>query len=162
MISILPLDIVVFNSQDTILHSIIEWRCLDSAVHCAIVASSTGLLYDPDFKGIKKTHLLDYTGRKASIHRYQYPVNTAELLNWCDKREAESTGYDYAQWLFGFVFGIRTKAIADDPNKWTCAELPYWMFQENMIKLTPRDEVLPMPRLFRYNPYFTTIFEGEL
>lgn len=162
MIVLQPLDIVVFSRQSKLLHSVIEWRSLDSAVHCAVIVDSKGQLYDPDFKGIVKSNLADYAGRHATIHRYNGQLDTAKLLAWCESKFNISKGYDYRQWLFGFVCGIGVKAIADDETCWTCAELPYWMFQENLYKLTPKDEVLPMPRLFRYNPCFTTIFEGVL
>lgn len=162
MTALQPLDIVVFSGQSKLLHSVIEWRSLDSAVHCAIVVNSAGTLYDPDFKGIVKSNLSDYKGRQVTIHRYNGQLDTAKLITWCESKVIASKGYDYKQWLFGFVLGINTKAIADDETCWTCAELPYWMFQENYYKLTPKEEILPMPRLFRYNPCFTTIFEGEL
>lgn len=157
-----PLDIIVFDGQNKLLHSLIEWRGLDSAIHSVIAADSMGTLYDPDLKGIKKTNLLDYTGRTATIHRYNKEFNMELLREWCEKTYKESVGYDLSQWFYGFCLGIRTKDIADEPHKWTCAELPYWMFQENGYRITPKDEILPMPRLFRYNPYFTTIFEGVL
>lgn len=64
--------------------------------------------------------------------------------------------------VFGFVLGIFTTNLANSPNKWTCAELPYWMFQSNGYKLTAIEELLPMPRLFRYHNDFSTVHRGKL
>lgn len=162
MIVLQPLDVVVFDGLGSFVHKLIEWRGLDPAVHSAVVLDSKGTLYDPDFKGIVKTNISDYTGRNCTVHRFIQHVDALKLLAWCETSMASAKGYDYAQWFFGFVLGILSKKIADDPNKWTCAELPYWMFQENGYKLTPKDELLPMPRMFRYNPAFNTIYEGVI
>lgn len=161
-IELQPMDVVVFDGTGKFLHNVIEWRCLDTAVHCTTIRASDGSQFDPDFKGLKISSINDYKGRYLSIHRYRGYLDRAKLIRWCDNllKPENNTGYDYKQWLFGFVFGITAKSISDNETSWTCAELPYWAFQENGYKLTEKDEVLPMPRLFRYNMLFEKIFEG--
>ena len=157
-----PFDIVVFDAvSKNILHDLIEWRSIDAAVHCAVVKDTSGRLYDPDFKGIVETSILDYASRYKTIVRYNRYFDDAKLAAWCDSTVAASTGYDYKQWLFGFVLGIAKEKLANDPNKWTCAEFPYWMFQENGYKLTLKDELLPMPRLFKFNTNFNLVYKGK-
>lgn len=162
MLQVKPFDIVVFDSTGSILHKIIAWRSLDVAVHCTLIKDSQGYMYDPDFKGVKITNLTDYTGRDITILRYKFNLHQASLEAWCKDKFNIQEGYDYSQWLFGFVFGLRVKQIADAPNKWTCAEFPYWAFQETGHTLTLKEELLPMPRLFKYSPNFDVIFEGRL
>lgn len=163
MIALQPMDIVVVDSKvSSWLHNVIQWRCLDDAVHCAIVLNSQGDIIEADFNGIKESTLDSYAGRNITIHRYKFTPKLDKLHGWLYNTVASNTGYDYRQWLFGFVLGIGIKKLSDDPTKWTCAELPYWMFQESGYPLTVKEEILPMPRLFRYNNNFTKVFEGVI
>ena len=156
-----PLDIILFDAEPySFLHKLISWRSLDSAVHCVIVKDIEGNLYDPDFKGIVISNISNYIGRSCQILRYTNTTNNSQLQSWCDSIVKTNTGYDYFQWFFGFVLGLYANKLADSDTKWTCAELPYWMFQQNGYKLTDKEEILPMPRLFRYHKDFYTIYRG--
>lgn len=158
-----PLDIVLFDAEpNKLIHKPIVWRSLDLAVHCTIIKDSSGSMYDPDFKGVVISQPSDYKGRYYQILRYKKPFDEQLLLSWCESVLKTNTGYDYYQWFFGFVLGIFTTNLANSPNKWTCAELPYWMFQSNGYKLTAIEELLPMPRLFRYHNDFSTVHRGKL
>jgi hypothetical protein len=149
-------------------HWLIRWRGLDKGVHCVTVMNEQGEIWNPIFTGIKQGladgkhgHIDYYKGRSISIHRYKGDFNSEDLCTWGRQTKDKSTGYDFwRQWLFGFVCGISTQSLSNDETKWTCAEFPYWAFQSNEILLTSREETLPMPRLFRYNDHFETIFEG--
>jgi hypothetical protein len=164
-----PMDIIVVDGQWFMPHHwLIRWRGLDPAVHCVLVKNSQGEIWNPIFTGIKEGNAdgkfgnLDYyKGRKVSIHRYTGEFDDQKLVCWTTVKKSESKGYDFwRQWLLGFVCGITAKYLSNDETRWTCAELPYWAFQENGLALTSREEKLPMPRLFRYNSCFETIFEG--
>lgn len=72
-------------------------------------------------------------------------------MNWVDKVCAVSKGYDTLAWA-GFVTGL--KALSNNEERWTCAELPYWMLQDNGYRLTPKDEAFIYPRFFRFSPMF--------
>jgi hypothetical protein len=146
-------------------HWLIKWRSLDVGVHCVVVRNSDGDLYNPTFAGIKTSgkygNLSYYKGRSVTIVRCNTEVNQPKLINWCNKTVAESEGYDFfGQWLLGFVLGMFTNRLANNPKAWTCAEFPYWAFQDNGIKLTSTDEILPLPRLFKYSNRFTKVFQG--
>jgi hypothetical protein len=162
MIDIQPLDIILFNAKPyNIIHKLITWRSLDSSVHSVVVKNSDGTLYDPDFKGIVNSNLNDYKGRNIIVLRHKLALDKTRLLDWCENTMLNSKGYDYSQWILGFVLGLTT-TIVNNPNKWTCAEFPYWMFQENGYAITAKEELLPMPRLFKYHKDFNVIFTGEV
>lgn len=156
-----PFDVVVVDGLWYMPHHwLIRWRGLDKGVHCLTVTGpTTETCISPEFMGLQVRQLSHYKGRRITIHRFKgsLPDNRS---SWFRKTLAESKGYDFRQWVFGFILGITRKAWADDSDLWTCAELPYWAFQENDRRITTVDEVLPMPRLFRYNTNFETIFDG--
>lgn len=162
MITLRPMDIIVVNGQwFNPMHWAIQWRSIDSGVHCATVKDSSGAIYNPLFAGIKLDHIDKYNGRYISIYRYKGEADIEKLSNWCKDTYKKSKGYDFfRQWLLGYVLGIAVESIASDPNLWTCSEFPYWAFMENGYRLTSREEVLPLPRLFRYNTNFELIYEG--
>ena len=163
MIELKPMDIIVVDGIDyNPLHAVIEWRCLDSAVHCAVVKNTQGELYDLKLFNIKMSNIKDYQDRNYSIHRFKQPFDAEKLIAWCEATFTNDIQYDAIhQWLLGFVFGMGVKAIADNPNAWTCAEFPYWCFTENGYQLTSKEEILPMPRLFRYNNNFECIYDSK-
>jgi len=141
-------------------HPPIMWRGLDRAVHCLTIATATGDGWSPEFGGIEIRNIDEYRGRTLSIHRYAGEIDRNRLLSWCFDTYHASEGYDFRQWLFGFVLGIVKPAWCDNSRQWTCAELPYWAYRENGYPLTGLAEVLPMPRLFRYLPDFDCVFKG--
>jgi hypothetical protein len=158
-----PLDIVLVDGLwYNPAHWMIQWRSLDSGVHCFTIKDTDGNGYNPLFKGVQIDNISKYKGRKITVCRYRYSVDTEKVLKWCEDKLSKSKRYDFfKQWLFGFVLGIATKHISNDPNAWTCSELPYWMFQDNGYKITTTEEVLPLPRLFRYHNDFEIVFSGE-
>lgn len=144
-------------------HWLIKWRGLDKGVHCVTVIDEQGECWNPLFKGIEISHLDKYRGRTVTVLRYKGDLDYVTLENWGHETAKKSKGYDFIkQWLMGFVCGFSTKSIANDETKWTCAEFPYWGFQENGYPLTSREESLPMPRLFRYSDKFECVYEGKL
>ena len=161
MIELKPLDVVVVNGLWYMPHHwLIRWRGLDSGVHCVTIAYNGGKnAISPEFTGMRFRDMDHYKGRRVTIHRYKGKLPLG-IKGWLGLTFATSKGYDFRQWIFGFVLGLTRKKWADNSQQWTCAELPYWAFQENGEMITPKDEVLPMPRLFRYNPLFETIFDG--
>ena len=156
-----PLDVVVIDGLWYMPHHwLIRWRGLDPAVHCCTVISCGGTTaISPEFSGIKVRRLDYYKGRRVTVHRYKGEMDIASMLAWLEATVKSSRGYDFRQWLMGFVLGLTSRKQVDDSAHWTCAELPYWLFQENG-SVTPTDEVLPMPRLFRFNPQFEIVFDG--
>ena len=163
-----PLDIVVVEGQWFMPHHwLIKWRTLDCGVHCIIVRDEKGGLYNPIFSGIKTDgkygNISFYKGRKVTVLRYEQLPTSNKIMEWLEQTTKESEGYDFiGQWLFGFVCGMFTSKLTNDERAWTCAELPYWAFQDNGYELTSRPEVLPMPRLFKYHKDFKVVFEGTL
>lgn len=163
-----PMDIVLLDGLWYMPHHwLIKWRSLDPSVHCLVIKDESGNLYNPIFTGIKTDgkygHISHYAGRNATIMRFKSELDVDKMLEWCERTVKDSDGYDFlGQWLLGFVCGIATKKLADNPKAWTCAEFPYWAFQECGYKLTEQDEVLPMPRLFRFNSEFEIVYQGKL
>lgn len=167
-IELRPLDVVVLSGisgypwYKVPAHKLIEWRGLEDAVHCLTVKNKDGDVWSPEFSGIKHKNLSDYLGYYMTIHRYTGLMETQLLLEWCNRTVKDSEGYDFwRQWVLGFVLGI-SSSISNDPNRWTCSEFPYWAFQENGYTLTEKEELLPMPRFFRYATQFDLIWEGIL
>lgn len=163
-----PMDVVVLYSSPGypwykwFAHKLITWRSLEDAVHCVTIETPAGDCWSPEFSGILHRKLSEYNGYRATIHRYKKPFDTAKLISWCQNKQLRSSGYDFfKQWLMGYVLGMLT-SISNDENRWTCSEWPYWAFQDNGYKVTEKDELLPMPRLFRYNTHFNCIFEGVI
>lgn len=155
-----PLDIVVVDGQWFMPHHwLIRWRGLDPGVHCFTVAGALGEGWSPEFMGIKRRHLSHYRGRRITVHRLKNNAHATEILQRLVAAEKTATGYDFRQWLLGFILGMTRRAWVDSSTQWTCAEFPYWPIQDR-LRITPTDEVLPMPRLFRYNPAFETVFSG--
>lgn len=141
-------------------HWLIRWRGLDQGVHCLTLIDDAGKGLSPEFTGIKARHIDHYKGRRITIHRLRQDADLGKLLDACIMFAFRSRGYDFRQWVLGFVLGLTCRSWVDQSDHWTCAELPYWAFQSSGASVTPREEVLPMPRMFRYNPAFETIFEG--
>ena len=158
-----PLDIVVVDGQwFNPAHWMIQWRSLDRGVHCFTIISSNGDGYNPKFKGVQVENISQYKGRNITIVRYKHEFDSTKLLTWLSTQMTKSTRYDFfRQWLLGFVLGITSKFISNDPTAWTCSELSYWAFQDNDLRLTTIDEVLPLPRLFKYHNDFEVIFTGK-
>ena len=163
MIPLQPLDVVVVDALWYMPHHWpIRWRGMDRGVHCLTVISPAGTVLSPEFAGIKLRDIGHYRGRRVSVHRYLGELDRNTLLDWLPRTVKASRGYDFRQWLMGGVLGLTNRKWADASDQWTCAELPYWLYQDNGYRTTPRDEVLPMPRHFRYNPDFVTVFDGIL
>jgi hypothetical protein len=169
MIELKPFDVVVVDGQWYMPHHwLIKWRSLDKGVHCVAIMNDKFEIWNPTFTGIKgglidgkMGHLDYYRGRYCTIHRYKKPFDNNMLTDWAKYTDTKSQGYDFInQWLLGFVCGMATKSISNAETKWTCAEFPYWAFQDNGYKLTEIPETLPMPRLFRYNTEFECIYKG--
>lgn len=156
-----PLDVVVVDGQwYNPLHLGIMWRGLDPGSHCLTVKNIDGACWSPEAKGILNKHLRDYTGRTISAHRYiGGPVDRDRLWRWGYQTQDICKGYDFRAWL-GFVTGLRS--LANDEERYTCAEWPYWMFHGNGHRLTPNDEAFIYPRFFRFNPLFEEVFRGEI
>lgn len=153
-----PLDIVVVDGLWYMPHHwLIRWRGLDSAVHCFTLSDCKGNGWSPEFTGIKRRNLDHYRGRRITIHRLRDDSSLAQILHRAFEVEKKACGYDFRQWVMGFVFGFTRKTWVDNSQQWTCAEFPYWLVQEK-TPITPKEEILPQPRLFRYNPAFETIF----
>jgi hypothetical protein len=157
-ITILPLDIVLIDSTwYNLMHRIIQWRGLDPAIHVLTVINEDGTCLSPGITGIKKENIRDYYKKNISIHRYLgEPTGVYDSLM---KYYNTSEGYDFRSCILGGIFGITCAKWVEESNHYTCSELPYWAFQDN-VRMTPKDEILPMPRIFRYNPMFDTIYEG--
>jgi hypothetical protein len=163
MIRLQPFDVVVVDGLWYMPHHwMIKWRSLENASHCATIRTPQGEIYNPVFEKVKMENISHYFGRVVSIHRYNQPFDYEKLVAWGDNKVKTQAGYDFwNQWIFGFVLGV-TDSIADCEDRWTCAEFPYWAFQDNSLKLTSKDERCPLPRLFRYNDDFTLLFNGLL
>lgn len=171
MIDFKPFDIVVIDGEWYMPHHwLIKWRGFNNGVHCVTLMNESGEIWNPTFLGIhagfksgKTGHISYYTGRRVTIHRYKGSLDFSKLIIWGNNTVLNSSGYDFIkQWLLGFVLGITDIFLVNDETKWTCAEFPYWAFQDNGYNITARDETLPMPRLFRFNDHFDCIFEGVL
>ena len=144
-------------------HWLIRWRGIDKAVHCMTILGESGVAYNPIFTGIIMDNIYNYKGRTVSIHRYKGKLPLEQMHQWSKDKFTTSKGYDFfRQWLLGFVCGISTKCLVNDELRWTCAEFPYWLFQSNGCPITEIEEELPMPRLFKYNDHFETIYKGDL
>lgn len=157
-----PFDVVVVDGLWYMPHHwLIRWRGLDRGVHCCTVISEGGATaLSPEFTGIETRRISHYKGRRITVHRLKGPLPPRRMLmDWLIQTVKDTKGYDFRQWLMGFVLGLTSRKLVDDSRHWTCAELPYWMYQSH-CKITPTDEVLPMPRMFRYNPAFETVFDG--
>lgn len=167
MVKLEPFDVIVFDGLWYMPHHwLIRWRGLDRGVHCCTVSTMNTpegyALISPEFTGMRGRELSHYKGRRITVHRYNGgSTKTTTLKLWLQETLQSSKGYDFRQWFMGFILGITTRKQVDNSDHWTCAELPYWLFQENAY-LTPRDEILPMPRFFRYSPKFDVIFDGVL
>ena len=159
-----PFDILVVEGLWYMPHHwLIRWRGNDTAVHCMTIADSSGNGYNPTFVGIKLENVSKYHGRQVTIHRHKGELDYHKLGEWALHTYQTSKGYDFfRQWLLGFVCGMNLKNLVNDESKWTCAEFPYWLFHSNGYSLTEIEEQLPMPRLFRYNDHFETIYEGKI
>lgn len=153
--------IVVLESNPNWIQKLIQWRCLDSSIHCGVMID-TDQYYDLAYNRWKISNINDLVSNKKCIEIYRY-VNEitqneiTKLLNWSANKFNNSTGYDMLQWFMGFVLGIRNPSINNDETRWTCSEFCYWMFQDNGIRITTKNEVLPMPRLFRYSKDFKLV-----
>lgn len=155
-----PMDVVVVDGLWYMPHHwLIRWRGLDPAVHCLTLADHTGNGWSPEFTGIVRRHVDHYAGRRITIHRLRDDSLIFFMLQQAFEIERTSKGYDFRQWLMGGVLGITREKWVNNSSCWDCAEFPYWTMQDR-LRITPKDEVLPMPRLFRYNPAFETIFNG--
>lgn len=153
-------DIIVVNGHlYNLLHLGIMWRGLDPGTHCLTVKNIDGAVWSPEGKGLLNKRLSDYAGRDISVHRYKGSLNHERLWKWGYSTQKDSKGYDFIAWL-GFVSGL--KSLANDEERWTCAEFPYWLFHDNGCRLTPNDESFVYPRFFRFNPLFEEVWRGRL
>jgi len=161
-----PMDIVVVDGNwYNPLHRLIQWRCLDSAVHCFPIINPRLDNYELALGTMKIGNLKTYIGKSISIHRYKNisSEDLLKVLSWTHQRFEAAQGYNFfGQWFMGYVFGFRSARMVDEPNRWDCSELPYCSFQENGFPITVKEETLPMPRLFRYSTMFETIYSGIL
>jgi hypothetical protein len=153
-LDIITVDGKLFNP----LHWVIQWRGLDSAVHNLTALDSNGNCLSPQIGGTKIEHISEYFNRNITIHRFKYL--TSEIENTFNEIQKNNKGYDLKLWILGGIFGLTCKKWVNESKQYICSELPYWAIQEN-FKLTPKDETLPMPRFFRYNPFFEKIYEGN-
>jgi hypothetical protein len=166
MIELKPMDVVILTGTGykwyyEPVHILIKWRTLGDAVHCITMKDNiTG--YSPTFKGVDKIELHSmYKGFGCNVFRYNKPVDIEQLTKWCEEKFDTNKGYDFwRQWFLGFVCGSQKRNLVNEEDKWTCSEFPYWAFQENGLKLTPREEILPMPRLFLYHNDFDCVYSG--
>lgn len=160
-----PYDVLVVDGLWYMPHHwLIRWRGLDKGVHCCLTVSRGGhTLLSPEFTGLKIRHLEEYKGRRVTVHRYcgDAVIDQNAWASWLHDVVVGARGYDFRQWFMGFLLGFTSRGAVDASAHWTCAELPYWLFQENG-NLTPYDEVLPMPRFFRFSPKFRVVFDGIL
>lgn len=162
-----PFDVIVIDGLWYMPHHwLIRWRGLDAGVHCCTVsnlklADGYGII-SPEFTGMKLRSLSYYQGRRVTVHRHVAMPDNERFKWWLQLTLTAAKGYDFRQWLAGFILGLTCKRWVDSSKQWTCAELPYWLHQENGCLVTPLDEVLPMPRLFRFNPQFRVVFDGVL
>jgi len=160
MIHVQPLDIVVVDGHlYNPLHLAIMWRGLDKGSHCLTVKDTDGAVWSPQAGGILDKHLSDYICRGVSVHRYVGQFDREELLRQACKVQQMCKGYDVRAWL-GFATGL--KSLSNDEERWTCAELPYWLFHGNGYRLTPVDEAFIYPRFFRFSPLFQEVWRGRL
>lgn len=155
-----PMDIIVIDGLWLMPHhDLIMWRGLDPASHVVTCKDDLGNIWSPEFTGIKDRHISHYAGRKLSVHRFKNDCDIDALLADCYEQQKESKGYDFRQWGMGFVLGITNKEYSDNSDQYTCAEFPYIPWQKRH-SITEKEEVLPMPRLFRYNNMFKQLFYG--
>ena len=154
------LDVIVVDGHlYNPLHLGIMWRGLDKGCHCLTVLNEGGAVLSPEGKGVLDKHLADYRGRTISAHRCIGQTDAKRLLKLAHRIQLRSKGYDFLAWL-GFMTGL--KGLANDEERWTCAELPYWLFHGNGHKLTPNDELFIYPRFFRFSPMFKEVYRGEI
>lgn len=155
-----PLDVIVVDGHIyNPIHLGIMWRGLDSGTHCLTVKNIDGAVWSPEGKGILNKTLKDYAGRTISTHRYIGQLDRQKLWKWGYATQKACLGYDFTAWA-GFVTGL--KSLANDEQRYTCAEWPYWMFHGNGYPLTPNDEAFIYPRFFRFSPLFEEVFRGEI
>lgn len=155
-----PFDVVVVDGHlYNPLHLAIMWRGLDKGCHCLTVKNIDGAVWSPQGQGILDKHLSDYRGRTISVHRYRGTLDRERLWKWGYDTQKSCAGYDFEAWL-GFATGL--KSLANDENRYTCAEWPYWMLHGNGYRLTANDEAFVYPRFFRFNPLFDEVYRGSI
>jgi hypothetical protein len=159
MIELQKLDMITIDGVwYNPLHWLIQWRGLDSAVHNLIVQDDLGYCFSPQLSGIKIEHISAYNNRNITIHRFKNL--TPEIWTTLISYYNDNKGYDLRLFFLGGVLGLTCKKWVDTSKQYLCSEMLYWAIQEN-IKITPKDETLPLPRFFRYNPFFEKIYEGK-
>jgi hypothetical protein len=118
--------------------------------HCVLFKNDKGDIWDPTIGGILDHNISHYADREISILTYKYSYDEAKLLEWVDKKQKGCKGYDYLA-LFGFLTGIKA---FEDEERWYCAELPYWLFQDNGYLLTSIDKKFVYPNDLYLNMSF--------
>lgn len=150
-----PCDVVIIEGH--------KWNPMDWIIkqrtstwwgHCAVIRNEDGYLLDPRGSGIENNHISKYANRKHVIRRYRYAFDIIERLAWCIDKERKSGPYDMLA-LIGFLTGKRG---LENPNKWYCAELPYWMFQSfDNTRLTDEELAYIYPCFFMQCNDFITV-----
>ena len=152
------MDVVVIDGQWwNPLHWLVRWRSFDKAVHVLTVATSRGVGWSPELAGIKVRDLSYFKGRRITVHRFKGDTAPAQIV--AHQQFNDWKGYDLRQWFMAGVLGITHKKWATESKQYTCSEFPYWAFQD-ANQITPTDDIVPLPRLFRYHPQFDIVFDG--
>jgi hypothetical protein len=109
----------------------IRVRTLSLWSHCVQVRGANGHIFDAHIPGVEEHLLSDYRGRYAAVLRRRdidfIPQTTQiNMIAWADGLVKANNKYDFLA-LAGFYFGI--KSFVKDDDKWYCAEIPYYMWE---------------------------------
>jgi hypothetical protein len=153
-----PMDIVVVAGLPYMPHHwLIQAATHHRWVHNAVVRDRNGAIYNPIFTGVKDGNINQYRGREVAICRRREPFDIGRGLDWCQRTQQASKGYDFLSWL-GFVTGIKEM---EDEQRWACSEFSYWAYQSNGVPITTIPEVFPSPAWPVYHVGFETVFRGR-
>ncbi len=158
-----PLDIVLLEGENDIPSLIVTQASSSAFSHCVVVKNAHGDIFDATLGGILDRNLSDYGERYKSVCRWTQDISPADVrrcLDWCKQKQEACEGYDVLAWL-GFATGVQ---YFESEDRWYCSELPYWMFTENIARLTHQDLTFVYPNFFMGDPRWVRkdLFEIKL
>ena len=150
-----PLDIILLEGvKGNVPDEIIMHWSNSAFTHCVVVKNENGDIWDANVGGILDRNISYYADRYKTVRRLNPDINCYydiawqnKIIDWINIKQKICQGYDYLAWL-GFGTGIE---YFEDEDRWYCSELPYWMFQDNGLKLTGEDLTFVYPNFFLYD-----------
>lgn len=137
------------------MHQIIFQRTSTWWTHAVLFKNDNGDIWDARMSGIQNNRINKYKGRKCAILRYKYGVDKQILSMWLDDKLIKSKGYDFLA-LTGFLTGI---SALNDEDRWYCAEIPYWLYQDNGYLLSRLDMTFVYPSFLYFSNEFNLVDE---